>query len=225
MARHRGRGRHGGAPRTSQAAEGAASSTAAPETTAEGAAQAAPKPRERQPRARQQAMPPQEQARQGEAVEQPREGRRRRAEGASPGENARESGGRGAARRQSRPRPTPEPSHDDEAAAAAECAPAAASQDGEQRKSCTLAQMRRFIKSRPYVPVHELRRRFEIEGVEDEVSPIATGKGTVFIGLPAREAGFLGELIKSGEVGYEQLLDPVSPGVIGVFPMRPIARQ
>ncbi len=85
--------------------------------------------------------------------------------------------------------------------------------------------MRRFIKSRPYVPVHELRRRFEIQGVEDEVSPIATDAGMLFIGLPAREAGFLGEMIKSGEVGYELLLDPVSPGVVGVFPMRPVARQ
>ncbi|MGA2512405.1 MAG: hypothetical protein ABSG37_02130 [Candidatus Limnocylindrales bacterium] len=94
-----------------------------------------------------------------------------------------------------------------------------------QKASCTLAQMRRFIKSRPYVPVHELRRRFMIEGVEDEVSPMATGQGTLYVGLPEREAGFLGELVKAGEVGCELLLDPSSPGVVGVFPMRPIARQ
>ncbi len=93
------------------------------------------------------------------------------------------------------------------------------------RASCTLAQMRRFIKSRPYVPVHELRRRFEIEGIEDEVSPMSTGKGTLFVGLPELEAGFLGELVKAGEVGCELLLDPTSPAVVGVFPMRPVARQ
>ena len=93
------------------------------------------------------------------------------------------------------------------------------------RSSCTLAQMRRFIKSRPYIPVHELRRRFLIEGLEDEVSPMATGKGTLFVGLPEREAGFLGELVRAGEVGCEMLLDPTSPGVVGVFPMRPVARQ
>jgi hypothetical protein len=93
------------------------------------------------------------------------------------------------------------------------------------KSSCTLAQMRRFIKSRPYIPVHELRRRFLIEGLEDEVSPMATGKGTLFVGLPEREAGFLGELVRAGEVGCEMLLDPTSPGVIGVFPMRPVARQ
>ena len=95
----------------------------------------------------------------------------------------------------------------------------------EARSSCTLAQMRRFIKSRPYVPVHELRRRFLIEGIEDEVSPMPSGTGTLFVGLPEREAGFLGELVKAGEVGCELLLDPTSPGVIGVYPMRPVARQ
>ena len=104
------------------------------------------------------------------------------------------------------------------------------SADGEddppgQRVSCTLAQMRRFIKSRPYVPVHELRRRFLIEGMEDEVSPMSTGQRTLFVGLPEREAGFLGELVKGGEVGCELLLDPTSPAVVGVFPMRPVARQ
>jgi hypothetical protein len=85
--------------------------------------------------------------------------------------------------------------------------------------------MRRFIKSRPYVPVHELRRRFEIVGIEDEVSPMATGRGTYYVGLPEQEAGYLGELIKAGEVGCELLLDPTSPAVVGVFPMRPVARQ
>ena len=101
--------------------------------------------------------------------------------------------------------------------------------DGEepaaQKASCTLAQMRRFIKSRPYVPVHELRRRFEIEGIEDEVSPMATGQGTLYVGLPELQAGYLGELVKAGEVGCEMLLDPTGPAVVGVFPMRPVARQ
>jgi hypothetical protein len=96
---------------------------------------------------------------------------------------------------------------------------------GERKPACTLAQMRRFIKSRPYVPVHELRRRFEIEGLEDEVSPMLTNEGTLFVGLPLVEAGFLADLVRSGDVGCELLLDPTSPAVIGVFPMRPVARQ
>ena len=101
--------------------------------------------------------------------------------------------------------------------------------DGQEQQApksgATLAQMRRFIKSRPYVPVHELRRRFLIEGMEDEVNPLSTGKETLYVGLPAQEAGFLGDLVRNGEVGCELLLDPPSPGVIGVFPMRPVARQ
>jgi hypothetical protein len=95
----------------------------------------------------------------------------------------------------------------------------------QKTSSCTLAQMRRFIKSRPYVPVHELRRRFLIDGMEDEVSPVATGQRTLYVGLPPREAQFLGDLIRGGEVGCEMLLDPTSPGVVGVYPMRPVARQ
>jgi hypothetical protein len=95
----------------------------------------------------------------------------------------------------------------------------------ERRPSCTLAQMRRFIKSRPYVPLHELRRRFEIGGIEDEVSRVATNQGVLFVGLPGPEAGYLGELVNNGEVGCELLLDPTGPAVIGVYPMRPVARQ
>jgi hypothetical protein len=99
-------------------------------------------------------------------------------------------------------------------------------QPADQRaSSCTLAQMRRFIKSRPYVPIHELRRRFLIEGIEDEVSPVETGQRTLYVGLPPREAQFLGDLIRGGEVGCEMPLDPASPGVVGVYPMRPVARQ
>jgi hypothetical protein len=37
---------------------------------------------------------------------------------------------------------------------------------------CTAPQLRRFIKSRPYVPMHELRRRFGINGQEDDVTPV-----------------------------------------------------
>ena len=84
--------------------------------------------------------------------------------------------------------------------------------------------MRRFIKSRPYVPLHELRRRFEIGGIEDEMTLVSAGQRSVYVGLPVREAGFLGQLISSGEVGCELLLDPTSPAVIGVYPMRPVAR-
>jgi hypothetical protein len=89
---------------------------------------------------------------------------------------------------------------------------------------CTQAQLRRFIKSRPYVPMHELRRRFELNGGPDDVSPVRTEEGTLWIGLPPREAAFLGELVKSGDIGLELCHDPCVRMVVGVFAMRPVAR-
>jgi hypothetical protein len=90
---------------------------------------------------------------------------------------------------------------------------------------CTAAQLRRFIKSRPYVPMHELRRRFELNGTADDVTPIDTPEGTVYIGLPPRESGLLGELVRQGDVGLELCRDPYVPMVVGVFAIRPISRQ
>lgn len=91
---------------------------------------------------------------------------------------------------------------------------------------CTAPQLRRFIKSRPYVPMHELRRRFGINGSEDDVTGIDLGAGArVYVGLPGREGSLLGELLRGGEVGYELSLDPRTPIVIGLYPMRPVARS
>src|SRR5262245_12251885 len=89
---------------------------------------------------------------------------------------------------------------------------------------CTAPQLRRFIKSRPYVPMHELRRRFGINGSEDDVTLVEVDGSSVFVGLPAREGGLLGELLRGGEVGYELSLDPRSPVVVGLYPMRPVPR-
>ena len=90
--------------------------------------------------------------------------------------------------------------------------------------SCTAPQLRRFIKSRPYVPMHELRRRFGINGTEDDVSSIDLGVHRVYVGLPPREGSLLGELLRGGDIGYELSLDPRTPIVIGLYPMRPVAR-
>ncbi|MEO8469537.1 MAG: hypothetical protein ABI573_07720 [Chloroflexota bacterium] len=89
----------------------------------------------------------------------------------------------------------------------------------------TAPQLRRFIKSRTYVPMHELRRRFSIEGGDDDVTGVDVDREhRVFVGLPTREGRLLGELFRAGDVGYELSLDPISPIVVGVFPMRPVAR-
>ena len=89
---------------------------------------------------------------------------------------------------------------------------------------CTAPQLRRFIKSRAYVPMHELRRRFNLNGAEDDVSGVEVEGTRIYIGLPARETRLLGDLLRQGDVGYELSVDPVSPVVIGVYPMRPVPR-
>jgi hypothetical protein len=89
----------------------------------------------------------------------------------------------------------------------------------------TAPQFRRFIKSRAYVPMHELRRRFGINGMEDDVTPVQLEGGWIYVGLPPREGQLLGELLRGGEVGYELSLDPCTPIVIGVYPMRPVPRH
>jgi hypothetical protein len=90
---------------------------------------------------------------------------------------------------------------------------------------CTAPQLRRFIKSRSWVPMHELRRRFSINGSEDDVTAVSIDGMTIFVGLPAREGRLLGELLQAGDIGYELSMDPYSPVVIGVYPMRPVPRH
>lgn len=98
--------------------------------------------------------------------------------------------------------------------------------NGQDRGAgCTAPQLRRFIKSRPYVPMHELRRRFAIDGGDDEVTQVSIAQGHVYVGLPTREGLLLGELLRGGEIGYELSLDPRTPVVVGVYPMRPVPRS
>lgn len=96
--------------------------------------------------------------------------------------------------------------------------------DAAVNAGCTQAQLRRFIKSRPYVPMHELRRRFELNGSADDVSAIPTPQGKVYVGLPGRESMFIAELARIGEIGLELSYDPPVPVVVGVYAMRPVSR-
>jgi hypothetical protein len=56
------------------------------------------------------------------------------------------------------------------------------------------------------------------------VSGLVVDGRRLYVGLPTREAALLGELLRSGDIGYELLLDPASPLIVGVFPMRPVPR-
>jgi len=106
-------------------------------------------------------------------------------------------------------------------------APAATQPDGDEaglERGATAPQLRRFIKSRAYVPMHELRRRFAINGGDDDVTVVDLDRQRVYVGLPEREGRLLGELLRGGDIGYELSLDPISPIVVGVYPMRPVTR-
>jgi hypothetical protein len=118
------------------------------------------------------------------------------------------------------PSPTPTPIASTAAGSPAPARPV----NGERTGQCTAPQLRRFIKSRPYVPMHELRRRFSIDGDDDDVTPVRLDPGWIFVGLPNHEGLLLGDLLRTGEIGYELSLDPRTPIVIGVYPMRPIPR-
>lgn len=97
-------------------------------------------------------------------------------------------------------------------------------ENGDAERGATAPQLRRFIKSRAYVPMHELRRRFAINGADDEVTAVDIERRRVFVGLPEREGQLLGELLRGGDIGYELSLDPITPIVVGVYPMRPVTR-
>jgi hypothetical protein len=110
------------------------------------------------------------------------------------------------------------------AAPAPQSSPPADGDEAPGERGTTAPQLRRFIKSRAYVPMHELRRRFLINGGDDEVTVIELDRHRVFVGLPEREGRLLGELLRGGDIGYELSLDPISPIVVGVYPMRPVTR-
>lgn len=89
-------------------------------------------------------------------------------------------------------------------------------------KRPSTSSLRRFVSSRPYVPVAELRRRFGLDEPDDMVR-ISRNGTSAFIGVPAREAAKLEELWTRDELGVELSVDVRAPVVVGVYPMR-IAR-
>jgi hypothetical protein len=91
---------------------------------------------------------------------------------------------------------------------------------GNKRPSTS--SLRRFISSRPYVAIAELRRRFVLDD-PNAVSRIERDGMVVWIGLPEREAAKLQDLWQRDEIGLELSVEVRAPAVVGVYPMR-IAR-
>ena len=73
-----------------------------------------------------------------------------------------------------------------------------------------------FIRSRPYVLLTELRRRFDLDGT-DEVHPIRAPGGTTYVGLPERAARLIEDLVRENRVGLECLVDVHARLAVGVY--------
>lgn len=89
-------------------------------------------------------------------------------------------------------------------------------------KRPSTSSLRRFITSRPYVTIAELRRRFALDDPE-AVTHVARNGTSAYIGLPVREALKLEELWHRDEIGLELSVEVRAPVIVGVYPMR-IAR-
>lgn len=89
-------------------------------------------------------------------------------------------------------------------------------------KRPSTSSLRRFITSRPYVPVAEIRRRFGLEE-PDCVCIVERDGVAAYLGLPEREAVKVQDLWSRGEIGLELSVEVHAPVVVGIYPMR-IAR-
>jgi hypothetical protein len=88
---------------------------------------------------------------------------------------------------------------------------------GSKRPSTS--SLRRFITSRPYVTVAEIRRRFGLDD-PDAMAFIQHNGTAAWIGLPEREAAKLQELWLREELGMELSVEVRAPVVVGIYPMR-----
>lgn len=85
-------------------------------------------------------------------------------------------------------------------------------------KRPSTSSLRRYLTSRPYISVADIRRRFGLEA--DAMSHIARNGTSAYIGLPEREASKLQDLWQRDEVGVELSVEVRAPVVVGIYPMR-----
>jgi hypothetical protein len=88
-------------------------------------------------------------------------------------------------------------------------------------KRPSTSSLRRYLTSRPFIAVADIRRRFGLD--PDAMSVVSRNGTTAYIGLPEREASKLQDLWQRDEVGVELSVEVRAPVVVGVYPMR-IAR-
>src|ERR687893_3076339 len=85
-------------------------------------------------------------------------------------------------------------------------------------KRPSTSSLRRYLTSRPYIAVADIRRRFGLE--PDAMSVVSRNGTTAYVGLPEREASKVEDLWRRDEVGVELSVEVNAPVVIGVYPMR-----
>lgn len=85
-------------------------------------------------------------------------------------------------------------------------------------KRPSTSSLRRYLTSRPYIAVADIRRRF---GLDPEAMSVVSRNGTTaYIGLPEREAAKLQDLWQRDELGVELSVEVRAPVVVGVYPLR-----
>lgn len=85
-------------------------------------------------------------------------------------------------------------------------------------KRPSTSSLRRYLTSRPYVGVADIRRRFGLDA--DAISVISRNGITAYVGLPDREASKLQDLWQRDELGVELSVEVRAPVVVGVYPIR-----
>ncbi|HEV3310451.1 MAG TPA: hypothetical protein VG815_08030 [Chloroflexota bacterium] len=78
-----------------------------------------------------------------------------------------------------------------------------------------------FVRRKAYVPLCEIRRRFDIDGEDGSFLDGEDG-ARLFVGLPASSAAAIDKLWRQGKIGLELSVEFDCRVVIGVYPMVPV---
>jgi len=74
-----------------------------------------------------------------------------------------------------------------------------------------------YIRSKSYIPIPELRRRFEVSS--EEMSTIQDDGRQVYVGLPQDLADVVATLRRQNKIGLETAPEFSAPVVVGIYPL------
>jgi hypothetical protein len=81
-----------------------------------------------------------------------------------------------------------------------------------------------FIRRKSYVPICEIRRRFNIDS--DEGAFIQGDRGSrIYVGLPSSTAAAIEKLWRQGKIGLDLSVEFDCQVLIGVYPMVPVREE